>query len=64
MVESFEFCSILFSNFKALELVSENSAKNANSEHGIFISKHNSTCHRKIPTYRFMYKTEIFELSL
>ena len=49
-----------FSKLKALAdsekfqvIVFQYSAKNDNSELGIFTSKHYSTCHRKIPSYPF-----------
>ena len=39
-------------------IVFKYSTKNDNSELGIFTSKHDSTCNRKIASYRFMYRAK------
>ena len=55
----------MFSQLKALVdseksrgIVFKYSTKNDNSELGIFTSKHDSMCHRKIANYRFMYRAK------
>ena len=55
----------MFSTFKALVdsekfrgAVFKYSKKNNNLELGIFTFKHDSTCHRKIASYRFMYRAK------